>query len=106
MPCEWLKGPDGVLIHINRGRGRDRLMKCKFCGRSYKQSTGKLCDFPLGEGKTCDAQMCSLCCRTLGRGDVPIGNGLSRPNDTFDVCPIHRGKAVLVDGKIEAMEEF
>ena len=105
MPCEWLKMADGSIVHINRGRSRDKTIRCKFCNRDYKQSTGKLCDFPIGDGRTCDAAMCSSCSRTLGRGDVPIGNGLLRPNDTFDVCPIHRGKAVLFDGKVEPMEE-
>jgi hypothetical protein len=100
MPCEWLKGPDGAIIHINRGRQRDRVVHCTFCNRDYKQSRGKLCDFPIGDGKTCDAQMCSECSRTIGRGDVPIGHGLSRPNETFDLCPIHRGKAVVIDGVI------
>ena len=105
MGCEWLKTEDGGIIHINRGRQRDKLLCCKFCRQDYKQSTGKLCDFPVGNGKTCDAEMCSKCCRTLGRGDVPIGHGLIRPNDTFDVCPIHRGKAVLVEGQILPMDE-
>lgn len=105
MPCEWLKTEGGGIVHINRGRQRDRTLRCKFCTREYKQSTGKLCDFPVGNGSTCDAEMCSSCSRTVGWGDVPIGNGLLRPNDTFDVCPIHRGRAVLLDGQLLPMEE-
>jgi hypothetical protein len=98
MPCEWLRGPNGEVIHINRGRTREKTRHCKFCHKDYKG--GKLCDFPVGNGKTCDAEMCDACARTLGRGDVPIGGGLKRINDTIDVCPIHRGQAVVVDGAI------
>lgn len=96
-PCEWLKTADGVVIHVNRGRStRGPKRHCKFCGKDYYG--GKLCDFPVGNGRTCDAQMCDECARTLGRGEVEIGHGIKRLNDTIDVCPIHRGHAVVVDG--------
>jgi hypothetical protein len=102
MPCEWLKAADGTVMHINRDHSRGPKRHCKFCGKDYYG--GKLCDFPLGEGRTCDAQMCDGCCRTLGRGEVEIGGGMKRLNDTFDVCPLHRGMAAIVDGKIVAKE--
>ena len=98
MPCEWLKTADGTVMHINRGHSRGPKRHCKFCGSHYYG--GKLCDFPVGESRTCDAQMCNECARTLGRGEVQIGAGMTRLNDTIDVCPIHRGKAVVVAGKI------
>jgi len=99
MPCEWLKTEDGHVIHINRGRGRAKPKICPFC---KKGTVSKLCDYPLSEDgkKTCDAEICDGCARTLGRGDVRVSEHLFRPNDTFDVCPIHRGTAVVVDGKI------
>lgn len=101
MPCEWLKTDDGTVIHVNRGRPGGRAKACPFC---KKGRVSKLCDFPLvdGDGKTCDAEMCDACSRTLGRGDVRIAPGLKRINDTIDVCPIHRGLAVVVDGEIFA----
>ena len=88
MPCEWLKTADGTVIHVNRGRGGKKKL-CPFCKRG---SVSKLCDFPIGNGKTCDAEICDGCARTLGRQDVEIGHGMKRLNDTLDVCPIHRGK--------------
>jgi hypothetical protein len=47
---------------------------CAFCGKPGN----KLCDFPLREGKTCDARMCVKCAAHV-------------EPDT-DYCPIHRGK--------------
>lgn len=101
-PCEWLKTADGTVMHINRGGGRAPLRRCKFCDEDYRG--GKLCDFPVEHGKTCDAEMCNECARTLGRGEVQLGGGLTRLNDSIDVCPIHRGKATVQDGKIEVKE--
>jgi hypothetical protein len=101
MPCEWLKDENGNMIHINYGRGGGKRKTCPFCkvGR-----VSKLCDYPLTEDgkKTCDAEMCDACSRTLGRGEVRISEHLTRLNDTIDVCPIHRGQAVMVEGKILA----
>lgn len=88
MPCEWYE-KDGAIIHVNRGRG-GRKQECKFCHQKY--SEGKLCDFPIEHGKTCDAAMCKDCARTLGRQETDAGHGLKKLNDTIDVCPIHRGQ--------------
>ena len=99
MPCEWYKMADGTVVHVNRGRG-SRKMTCKFCNQRY--SEGKLCDFPVEHGKTCDAEMCNDCARTIGRQHAEIGHGMKRLNDTIDVCPIHREKAIMRDGKIAA----
>jgi hypothetical protein len=71
MPCEWLKTKEGGVVHINRGRSRGPKMHCKFCHKDYHG--GKLCDFPIGDGKTCDAQMCDECAHTIGRQDVELG---------------------------------
>lgn len=86
MPCEWLKGPNGSTVHIRTSGQRKK--PCPFCKVGF---ISKLCDYPVGEGKTCDAAMCAACTRTIGRQDTPIGHGFVRPNDTIDVCPIHRG---------------
>lgn len=105
MPCEWYRTADGTMVHVKRARTPGRKMCCKFCQREYREADGKMCDFPVGNGKTCDAQMCGSCARTLGRQDSDTGHGLKRLNDTIDVCPIHRGHAVVVDGVILPMDE-
>lgn len=89
MPCEWLKGPDGSVIHINRGRGRGKAKTCPFCKRGRVE---KLCDFPIGNGKTCDAEMCSQCATQRGHQDIDLGHGFKRLNDTIDVCPLHKSQ--------------
>jgi hypothetical protein len=98
MPCEWLKTPDGVVMHIKCGRSRGPKRHCKFCHEDYYG--GKLCDFPVGNGRTCDAQMCDGCARTLGTQESDIGHGMKRLGDTIDVCPIHREQAVVKGGKL------
>lgn len=87
MPCEWLKGPGGSTIHINRSGGRKK--ECPFCRKGW---VSKLCDFPIGHGKTCDAPMCDACATRMGRQETQLGGGFSRPNDTKDFCPIHKGQ--------------
>jgi|GEM_PF-2351925 len=99
MPCEWLKTPDGTVMHVHRRSSRGSKRHCKFCGKDYYG--GKLCDFPVGNGRTCDSEMCDGCARTLGRGTVQIGGGFQRFNDTIDVCPIHREQAVFADGAVQ-----
>ena len=100
MPCEWLRGPNGEVIHVKTARKPGRLLKCKFCNYNYREADGKLCDFPVGNGKTCDAQMCRDCARTIGRQNTEIGHGMQRLNDSIDVCPIHRSQAIVRDGKL------
>lgn len=100
MPCEWYQMPGGGVVHIKRGRSGAKK-HCKFCRASYKADDGKLCDFPVGNGKTCDAEMCGGCARTLGKQHTDAGHGMKRLNDTIDVCPIHRAAAAVRDGKIQ-----
>ena len=99
MPCEWLKGPNGENIHLHVARGRGKMMKCKFCNQNYRQNEGALCDFPVGGGKTCDAEMCGGCRVTLGAQRVKVGDIGHTRADSVDVCPIHR-TAVFRDGKL------
>ena len=103
MPCEWWRDDRGTLIHFNFGRGGGRKKVCPFCSRPYRD--GKLCDYPIAQGKTCDAEMCNACARTLGAQDTEIAPGLKRLNDTIDVCPNHRGKAVVIDGRLEPEQQ-
>lgn len=103
MPCEWYE-KDGSVIHVNRrGSTKGPRRHCNFCGEDYYG--GKLCDFPVGNGRTCDAQMCDECARTLGSQASDAGNGLKRLGDTIDVCPIHRGKAVVANGAIAEISQ-
>ena len=90
MGCEWLKGPNGEVVHLNVGRGRGKMMKCKFCRQNYRQNEGKLCDFLMGDGKTCDAEMCGACAVNLGAQRIKVGECGFTKLDTFDVCPDHR----------------
>jgi hypothetical protein len=79
-------------------------MKCKFCNYNYRQDEGKLCDFPVSEGKTCDQAMCKSCAVTLGGQMLDIGSGFKKA-DSIDVCPDHRN-AKVANGKfvMEARE--
>ena len=108
MGCEWLKTADGAVIHVNYGRGRGRKRHCKFCHQDYHG--GKQCDFPVGNGRTCDAEMCDACARRLGTQETEIGNGRKRLHDSIDVCPIHRSRAVAInrelrDAKLSLFDE-
>jgi hypothetical protein len=89
MGCEWWKGPDGTVVHLNIGRGGGRRKPCPFC---KKGRVTKECDYPIGHGKTCDASMCDSCATNLGGQHTKMGNGFTKLNDTKDVCPIHKGQ--------------
>lgn len=101
MGCEWVEMADGTVAHFNRGHSRGPKRYCKFCRKDYYG--GKLCDFPLGGGRTCDAEMCDSCARTLGSQDTDIGHDMKRLGDTIDVCPIHRGQALVQSGELKAV---
>ena len=79
MPCQWITMPDGTVMHLNMGRGPRR--RCKFCRAGY---VTKLCDFPVADGKTCDAAMCDKCATNVG--------------PETDHCPKHRDQAALFGG--------
>lgn len=62
MPWITIDTPDGpVTAHVCT-RGGTRW--CTFC---RNQSVAKLCDFPTGKNKTCDAGMCAKCATSVGR---------------------------------------
>jgi hypothetical protein len=48
----------------------DGVIPCKSCG----QISSHLCDYPIGDGKTCDIELCEDCKVTIGK---------------FDFCPVH-----------------
>ena len=96
MPCSWYKTADGTVIHVNHGRGGGRKKKCPFCKR---EDVEKLCDFPVGNGKTCDAEICRRCSTTIGTQNLEIAAGFTKMGETVDVCPIHRNQQFPKDGK-------
>jgi len=59
MPCRNVDHGDGRHAIVCGPPARAR--KCIVCGVSTKEP--KLCDFPVGKGKTCDAPMCRACAR-------------------------------------------
>lgn len=69
MKCSTVKLPNGITAIVCSGR--ERRGHCFQCGRL----STKLCDFPLGNGKTCDKKLCGRCA-------VPVGQDR-------DYCPEH-----------------
>ena len=53
---EWIRMPDGSVVHVLHSGPRPRTKPCK-CGRP----SSLLCDYPLGGRKTCDAPLCGDC---------------------------------------------
>ena len=75
MPCEKIVSPDGTMVGFVCSRGRQPRKLCHYCGKPAMV----LCDYPLGNGKTCDKPMCNSCRTKIG------------PN--LDVCREHRNPA-------------
>jgi hypothetical protein len=69
MQCVLQKLPGGQAV-ILCGKFRQRIPKC-FCGAEV----ARLCDFPLGKGKTCDRPVCARHAKRVG--------------PDHDLCPIH-----------------
>lgn len=68
MECEPIKTPDGVVIVCGRRRRTERR-KCfsRWCPRDAE----KLCDYPIGDGKTCDRRCCDRHSRPVeGKADT------------------------------------
>lgn len=96
MPCERMRAADGTVFHLCVSKGRAH--RCEDCGEYSREL--RLCDYPLGNGKTCDAEICSSCAMTLGYQDTDIGAGMKRLGDTIDLCALHRDKAVVRGGEL------
>lgn len=72
MACDSVRLPNGAIaIVCSRGGRRLKAEPCSVCGKA----AGRLCDFPTGKGRTCDAPLCSSCSTKLS-GDR-------------DLCPDH-----------------
>jgi len=75
MPCEFWKSPDGQIVGVICSRGPKR-QKCYICSRL----SSSLCDYPVGNGKTCDKPMCSQCKTTIGP-DLDVCREHNNPDD-------------------------
>lgn len=81
MGCETVRAPEGnIAILCLRGRARAPL--CAVCRR---RPAARLCDWPLGEGRTCDRPLCERCAVR------PATVSSLRLDDTVDYCPHHLG---------------
>lgn len=68
----WDRGGGGGLVHLlYDGEGPGLPLVCHLCGLC----ADFLCDFPIGEGVTCDRPMCSKCRCNVG--------------EELDYCPPH-----------------
>lgn len=61
-----------------------------------------LCDYEMGDGKTCDAPICGSCAESKRRypGFICIRvrgphGSINVANDTIDYCPVHREEEAL-----------
>jgi hypothetical protein len=59
---EWIRLEDGTTAIVCGSGPRPRAKPCKCGARSTK-----LCDYPIGGRKTCDAPLCDRCAVSMGR---------------------------------------
>lgn len=76
---------DGVKAFV---RTKGRRSVCRFCGNQF---VTKLCYFPTGKGRTCDAGMCDKCA-------TPIAHEV-------DYCPTHKHQRPAAQQSVLALEE-
>lgn len=77
MPCEpfCYRDEDGNIISgIMCSRGKRKL--CQYCGRPMTS----MCDYPLPNGKTCDAPLCDKHKTTVGH-DLDVCREHNNPED-------------------------
>jgi hypothetical protein len=84
MPCIALRDESGKQIGWAKVCGAIHL--CWFC---RERIVTKLCDFPLGNGKTCSAKMCNVCATEAARPVTP------RKSRHVDYCPTHKGQVAI-----------
>lgn len=75
MIGQWLRLPDGTVVHLLMDRPRRK--RCRFCPPGRANFATLQCDFEVAPGKTCDEFMCSGCAKPVG--------------EELDHCPIHTG---------------
>ncbi|MFG0772834.1 hypothetical protein ACF8PD_13500 [Vibrio plantisponsor] len=70
MPCVRLIKDGQVIGHVcGEGVGIDdwEFPVCSGCGNNYPKQVDFLCDFPVGDEKTCDRLLCHSCARVVGK---------------------------------------
>ena len=72
MACNFVYGPDGKTQMVICTKGSVKIQYCDFCGSPFADA---LCDYPIGDGKTCDRKLCSKCRAHVGMNT--------------DLCPKH-----------------
>jgi len=67
MNWEFIKTrtPDGERVtgFICGGRSSGRKFNCQTC---LKRRSERQCDYPVGDGKTCDKHLCAKCAVSVG----------------------------------------
>lgn len=66
MTCEWVRLPNGTTAVVLLGGAKPKAKPCIGCGRA----STRLCDAEVGDGKTCDAPLCTRCSTSRGRGEI------------------------------------
>jgi len=94
MPCRIIHDEQGNAIGHACVRGY-RPGPCPIC---RNQPVTKLCDFPVGKGKTCDAKMCDRCATQVS---IAVEAGKVGLVDTVDYCPKHKGQTAPQRGLFE-----
>ncbi|MFW9872546.1 MAG: hypothetical protein ACFFG0_05535 [Candidatus Thorarchaeota archaeon] len=74
MPCIPLKSKDGFIKGFMCFSKGTKVEVCKICGTF----ADKLCDYPIGKGKTCDIALCKEHAKRIGIN--------------LDLCPVHYKK--------------
>lgn len=69
MTCEWVRMPDGMLVHVKHSH--KRRIACSRC----RQLATRACDWKVGLGRTCDRSLCDTCTHEPAPGK--------------DLCPEH-----------------
>lgn len=62
MKCQTVKIGDGFAVVCGSRKGMSTV-----CQRCQRLDATRLCDFPIGEGKTCDKALCIGCTIRIGR---------------------------------------
>lgn len=65
MKCEPFG--EGGLFGFACGPAKKAPKLCRFC-KAKLTGAGRLCDYPVERGRTCDAPMCQKCAHPVGNG--------------------------------------
>lgn len=76
--CEVIETSDGLRM-IVCSSGQSKPQKCTYCDRP----SVALCDWPIGDGKTCDKPLCRI------HAVKPIPTFGKPDTDDIDYCPDH-----------------